>query len=260
MATHESCAICLDPVSAKTTGRLETTCGHVFHFKCLSSWFSKQGESSCPLCRQKPTELEDFSHENTLAPPRPPQTRHPHDVPEGGDTGVIYISRLLLDTIIRAKGGFGVSASVEAEVGFNERGYVTIRRPEFERILQEQGCPPFSDDASWNPSTPCTGGWANASWNEIVFTYNIYLPREGLARDPGFPPRSTMYLSRLEMDGIIRRRRGLGVNAVVEAEVEFDEHDKTTITRPEFERIIHEQGGWSFSDPQWNYMASIYRR
>ena len=63
------CSICQDAVDAKTTGRVEMTCAHVFHFKCLASWFSKKKESTCPLCRQKPKELEDLTHKDASAQP-----------------------------------------------------------------------------------------------------------------------------------------------------------------------------------------------
>ena len=155
----------------------------------------------------------------------------------------IYLSRLSMDTIIRSKGGFGVSADVEAEVGFNELGYVTITRSEFERIVCENGGLPFSD----------------SHWKQLEFTYSIERTRVGLARDPSWPGGSTIYLSDQDMHRIICSRRGLGLSAVLGV-VEFDERGYTTITRTEFERIIHEQGGWSFSDPQWNHMTSIYRR
>ena len=154
MATHESCAICLDPVSAKTTGRLETTCGHVFHFKCLSSWFSKQGESSCPLCRQKPTELEDFAQEDDGSDEEDDEEGDEEDEEESA----LYLSRMAMDAIIRHKGGIGVIADVDAQVGFDEMGYATITRSEFERITHQLGCTPFSD----------------GHWNQLRYIYPSY--------------------------------------------------------------------------------------
>jgi hypothetical protein len=155
----------------------------------------------------------------------------------------IYLSRLAMDTVIRAKGGFGVSANAEAEVGFNELGYVTITRPEFERIVRAEGGLPFSD----------------SHWKQLEFSYSIERTRVGLAPDPSWPGGSAIYLSDQDMHRIICSRRGQGLSAVLGG-VEFDERGYTTITRTEFERIMHEQGGWSFSDPQWNHMTSIYRR
>ena len=60
MADHMECSICLGIVDAKTTGRMETTCGHVFHPKCLWKWYSTQKIGSCPSCRGAATELGDI--------------------------------------------------------------------------------------------------------------------------------------------------------------------------------------------------------
>jgi hypothetical protein len=136
------CSICLDAVDAKTTGRVETTCGHVFHFKCLTSWFSKQAESSCPMCRQKATEFEDFAQEDE-------EDEDEDEEEDEEEESALYLSRIAMDAIIRHKGGIGVIADVEAEVGFDEMGYATITRSEFERITHRLGCTPFSD-GHWN--------------------------------------------------------------------------------------------------------------
>ena len=148
MAHHMDCSICLDSVDAKTTGRVETTCGHVFHFKCLTSWFSKQAESSCPMCRQKATEFEDFAQEEDEHEDDEDK-EDDDDEEEEEEESALYLSRLAMDAIIRHKGGIGVIAAVDAEVGFDEIGYATITRSEFERITHAQGCTPFSD-AHWS--------------------------------------------------------------------------------------------------------------
>jgi hypothetical protein len=247
----------LDAVDAKTTGRVEMTCAHVFHFKCLASWFSKQNESTCPLCRQKPKELEDLTHKDA-SPSR--QLGEPGRAAAHG-VGAIYISRLLIDNVIRARGGFGVNAAVEATLGFDEFDHIVIRRSTFERILQEQDCPLFSSFPNWNLHEHGLRGYEVASWNEMIFMYPVRDPvSAGLARDPAGPADSPLYLSRINMDRIIRGRRGRGLDADVEAEVGFDEHGKATMARSELERIVCKQGGWPFSNPQWNHMTFIYRR
>ena len=138
----DDCSICLNAVDAKTTGRVETTCGHVFHFKCLTSWFSKQAESSCPMCRQKATEFEDFAQEEE-------DEEESEEEEEEEEDDTIYLSRLAIDAIIRYMGGLGLNPTIEAEVGLDEMGYATITRSEFERITHAQGCTPFSD-AYWS--------------------------------------------------------------------------------------------------------------
>ena len=257
------CSICQDAVDAKTTGRVEMTCAHVFHFKCLASWFSKKNESTCPLCRQKPKELEDLAHKHA-SPVDVSFWRAQALVREGGAArgdGAIYISRLVIDCVIRSRGGFGVNAAVEATLGFDELGYTVIRRSTFERILQEQGCPLFSSFPNWNLHEHGLRGYDIASWNEMMFTYPVRDPViAGLAPDPVMPAGSPLYISRDTMNDIIHDRRGRGLDADVEAELEFDEHGKATITRSELERIVCAQGGWPFSNPQWNEMTFIYRR
>ena len=52
----EECSICLECISASTTGRVEMSCSHSFHLKCIGMWLNKN--SSCPLCRSKPSEME----------------------------------------------------------------------------------------------------------------------------------------------------------------------------------------------------------
>jgi hypothetical protein len=260
MADHMDCSICLDAVDAKTTGRVEMTCAHVFHFKCLASWFSKQGKSSCPLCRQNPKELEDLTYKD-VSPSAPSPSRQLGERPRAHGDGAIYISRLVIDSVIRSRGGFGVNAAVEATLGFDEFDHTVIRRSTFERILQEQGCPLFSSFPNWNLHEHGLRGYEVASWNEMMFMYPVRDPvSAGLARDPVGPADSPLYISRSVMDGMIRGRRGRGLDADVEAEVGFDEHGKATMTRSELERIVCKQGGWPFSDPDWNHLTFIYRR
>jgi len=187
------CAICLDAVDAKTTGRVETTCGHVFHFKCLTSWFSKQAESSCPMCRQKATEFEDFAEEEDEdedAGGAVHMTGVPVPFSLGSDAGeedeeeesALYLSRIAMDAIIRHKGGIGVIATVDAEVGFDEMGYATITRSEFERITHEQGCTPFSD----------------GHWNQLRSIYPSYEALDGPLVSIDAPPRLTFGVSQPE--------------------------------------------------------------
>ena len=52
----EDCPICFDAITVSTTGCVEMSCSHKFHLKCIGTWLSKN--SSCPLCRNKPSELE----------------------------------------------------------------------------------------------------------------------------------------------------------------------------------------------------------
>lgn len=52
----DECSICLECISVSTTGRVEMSCSHSFHLKCIGKWLNKN--SSCPMCRTKPSEME----------------------------------------------------------------------------------------------------------------------------------------------------------------------------------------------------------
>ena len=52
----EECSICLNTIAVSTTGCVEMSCSHKFHLKCIGTWLSKN--SSCPLCRNTPSEME----------------------------------------------------------------------------------------------------------------------------------------------------------------------------------------------------------
>jgi hypothetical protein len=98
------------------------------------------------MCRKKPSEFEDFAQEEE---DEEHEEEENEEEEEEEEDNTIYLSRLAIDAIIRYKGGLGLNATLETEVGFDEIGYATIARSEFERITHAQGCTPFSD-AHWN--------------------------------------------------------------------------------------------------------------
>lgn len=55
------CSICYNEITS-TTGKVELSCSHPFHFTCLTTWFNKQktqgGSENCPLCRHEANEFE----------------------------------------------------------------------------------------------------------------------------------------------------------------------------------------------------------
>ena len=139
------CSICYDdvidhpaPEGMEATGSHRSSCGHLFHPKCISKWHVSQEESTCPMCRKKAGEMEDCSlrlaQEETAEP----------DLEEDDD--VIHITRVGMDYIIRSHGGMGVIADVEARLDFDQFGEVTIARPELALIMAEQGATPLSDE------------------------------------------------------------------------------------------------------------------
>jgi len=51
------CSICLNSIT-KQTGKVELSCSHEYHMKCITRWFAGKGEQTCPCCRKTSTEDE----------------------------------------------------------------------------------------------------------------------------------------------------------------------------------------------------------
>lgn len=145
MSAPSDCSICYDPVTdfpaPEATGSHRSSCGHIFHPKCIAKWHNGQEHSTCPMCRKVAVEMEDCAIEEESEDDEEEEDVHEHG-------GVIQISRFGMDYVLRQRGGLGVTAGVEAEVGFDVRGEAIITRHEFERIAGEQGVARFSD-AMW---------------------------------------------------------------------------------------------------------------
>jgi hypothetical protein len=142
------CGICHDDVinagtascAGAATGSLKTSCGHIFHPKCLWKWYSTQDENNCPMCRTSATEWERVRDDEEVG-----------EEEEAGfdDGGLIRITRVAMEGILRNQGGIGVTAGVEAELAFDVYGEATTTRYEFARIMAEQGATALTDE-SWS--------------------------------------------------------------------------------------------------------------
>ena len=56
--THKmDCSICLNSIT-KETGKVELSCSHEFHMKCITRWFAGKKDQTCPCCREKSSEDE----------------------------------------------------------------------------------------------------------------------------------------------------------------------------------------------------------
>ena len=51
------CSICLNSIT-KQTGKVELSCSHEYHMKCITQWFAGKEEQTCPCCRKASTEDE----------------------------------------------------------------------------------------------------------------------------------------------------------------------------------------------------------
>jgi len=147
---QEICGICHEDVidsgagsgSGAATGSLKTSCGHIFHPNCLWKWYSTQDENNCPMCRTPATEWE---WERVR---EPEEAGDQEDEAGFDDGGLIRITRVAMEGLLRSQGGLGVTAGVETELAFDIYGEVTITRYEFARIMAEQGATALTDE-SW---------------------------------------------------------------------------------------------------------------
>ena len=99
------CSICLDPIDVSTTGRVELSCGHLYHFSCVALWFSECAKGTCPQCRKEmgpkedlPTPLQEDSDDDS-----------DDDSEESEEDLYLEISRANLHTLLRSLGGTGVT-------------------------------------------------------------------------------------------------------------------------------------------------------
>ncbi len=145
------CSICLSPVidypaptGAVATGSHRTSCGHIFHPKCIWEWYSKQEKGACPMCRNAATEMEKL----------PASSEEEEDEEEDDDEeeeDLVYLSRANMEYVLRNYGGTGLTYSVLVEVDYDLIGYgeASIPRWLLERFLQEQGARKLSD-SQWS--------------------------------------------------------------------------------------------------------------
>ena len=54
---NKQCSICLENICENSLYELE--CKHVFHVKCIVTWFRTPDKKTCPLCRDDPTKVKE---------------------------------------------------------------------------------------------------------------------------------------------------------------------------------------------------------
>lgn len=91
------CPICYDAIGVQT-GIVTTSCGHSFHFSCLSKWYLQQDTGTCPSCRKEVLPIEDLPIEQL------PQVEPEEVLDEFG----IEMRSADLNILLRLNGGFGL--------------------------------------------------------------------------------------------------------------------------------------------------------
>ena len=89
------CPICYDEINAQT-GVVTTSCGHSYHFSCISHWYAKQEVGSCPCCRKVVGEKEKMPE---------PQCEDEEDSDDEEEFEEVEFTRAQLDAFLRERGG-----------------------------------------------------------------------------------------------------------------------------------------------------------
>ena len=147
---QNECAICYEAVvdypSENATGSYRSSCGHIFHPKCIATWHVGQDKSTCPMCRKVATYFEDtFVNLESESEDDEDMLDVPDIQIQGG---TIRISRSAMECLLPN----GVTPGVEAEIAFDEYNEIEITRYELQRIILEQGGNVVSDQR-WNEFT-----------------------------------------------------------------------------------------------------------
>lgn len=102
------CSICFDPIDVSTTGRVELSCRHTYHFSCIVAWFSELEKGTCPQCRKEmgpkediPTPLEEDLDEDS--------DDDSEDSEDSEEDLYLEISRADLHSLLCSLGGTGVT-------------------------------------------------------------------------------------------------------------------------------------------------------
>ena len=244
------CSICYEAVidhpAAAATGSHRSSCGHVYHPKCIWKWYAAQPQHTCPMCRKPATEMED-------AP--------------GEDDGVIRVTRIGMDYILRTHGAIGVTA----EMAFDEYDEVTITRSSLQDILDTQGGDDLSD-AQWSQlksvypaeddDAVVGGAMALAAaaprltfttWEPEITAENVQRARDILASTRTVAPEEEEAWA-LVQDAARSTLARHAYQEVAHAPGPFDEEDepRITLTRARIEQMLQTLGSSSTATEFFN--------
>jgi len=103
------CPICYDAITAET-GVVTTSCGHSYHFSCISGWFIQQEKGTCPCCRKEMVDKEDFPKAEDS------EDDDSEDEYESDEESQAEFTRVSLDQFLRSRGGLGLTEAMAAAI------------------------------------------------------------------------------------------------------------------------------------------------
>jgi hypothetical protein len=142
------CPICFESITA-ATGVVTTSCGHSYHFACISGWFMKQENGSCPCCRKEMGATEDFPQGSEDDEDESDDEDDSDDEDEDDysddedDEEEVEFERAELDVFLRKRGGVGLTNAIAAEVCPVLCG---LTRMELHFLCIGNGARPITDD------------------------------------------------------------------------------------------------------------------
>ena len=151
------CSICYDAITAETGTVKLGGCAHLYHFRCISSWFASQAVSTCPLCRKEMPELADFAPPAEGEEEEDDDEEDEDDEDEDEEEEFIRISRASIDDLLVAQGSRRSDGSIdtlamaeghssEDTPTFDEEGYTIVARMEMDILFQVTGSRPLTDE------------------------------------------------------------------------------------------------------------------
>ena len=110
------CPICYDVITSQT-GIVTTSCGHSYHFTCISSWFMTQEENStCPCCRKVMGAIEDLPYTEGDIEDEEDSDDSDDDEEDEDEEDEVEFNREQLDTFLRNHGGFGITDAMAESI------------------------------------------------------------------------------------------------------------------------------------------------
>lgn len=122
------CPICLDAITA-STGVVTTSCGHSFHFSCISAWYAKN-KSNCPCCRAAAAPTEAL----------------PDVKPQEEEEEEFEFRPSQLDLFLRERGGIGLTEDIAAHICPEEASFT---QHELQMLVIGNGGRPINSESSW---------------------------------------------------------------------------------------------------------------